>query len=239
VTVETIDLDDAVTYLRYVASLAHRYHGLLTRLDTVLGDGDHGDNVVAGFDAVEALLHEVTRESMGEFLSSVGRILASSLGGASGSLYGSAFMAAGLEVGDVPVIRGADLGRVLGAGASAIARRGHCDVGDKTMYDTLRPAADTFLLAVNGGATILEATRAAVVAGRAGMASTRRLIARRGLALRLGPRSIGHVDPGAVSAFLLLAALLPPGTKTGLRPLPPTIGSESGEHLDTGRRAAP
>jgi phosphoenolpyruvate---glycerone phosphotransferase subunit DhaL len=237
VTVETIDLYDAVAYLRHVASLAHCYHGLLTRLDTVLGDGDHGDNLVAGFDAVQALLHEASRESMGEFLSSVGRILASSLGGASGSLYGSAFMAAGLAVGDAPVIRGADLGRILDAGASAIARRGHCEVGDKTMYDTLRPAADAFVRSIGQGTSTLDAARTAVLAGRSGMASTRRMIARRGLALRLGPRSVGHVDPGAVSAFLLLAALMPPGTRTGLRRLPPVIGSDAGQATGDGSAA--
>ena len=237
VSVETIELDHAVAYLKHVASLAHCYHGLLTRLDTVLGDGDHGDNFVAGFDAVQALLHEASRESMGEFLSSVGRILASSLGGASGSLYGSAFMAAGLAVGDGPVINGADLGRILDAGASAIARRGHCEVGDKTMYDTLRPAADAFVNSIGQGTSTVEAARTAVLAGRAGMASTRRMIARRGLALRLGPRSVGHVDPGAVSAFLLLAALMPPGTRTGLRRLPPAIGSDPSQTTGGGPAA--
>lgn len=236
-TLETVDLAALVMYLEHVGSLVHRYHGLLTRLDAVLGDGDHGDNVVAGFDAVASFLRHETVESVGELLSSVGRVLASSLGGASGSLYGSAFMAAGLAAGDIPNVTGTDLGRLLDAGASAIARRGHCDVGDKTMYDTLRPAADTFLLSVRRGDTAVEATLAAVAAGRAGMASTRRLVARRGLALRLGQRSIGHVDPGAVSAFLLLVALVPPGTRTGLRSLRPTNDSARGEPPDRGRRS--
>lgn len=236
VDLRTVDLSAVITYLERVRSLVRRHHGLLTRLDAALGDGDHGDNMVAGFDAVDAFVRDEQVVSIGDLLSSVGRVLASSLGGASGSLYGSAFMAAGLAAGDVPNLAATNVGRLLEAGASAIARRGHCAVGDKTMYDTIRPAADTFVAAVDGGASALDATLEAVAAGRSGMASTRPLAARRGLALRLGPRSIGHVDPGAVSAFLLLAAMVPPGIGMRPRTLESTVDSHSGEAARGGGR---
>lgn len=207
---ELVDAAAIAAYLGQVRRLVHRHHLLLTRLDTALGDGDHGDNVIAGFDAVAAFLREDRSELVGEQLSGVGRVLASSLGGASGSLYGSAFMAAGLVAGDARQLDSIEIGNLLQAGASAIARRGHCRLEDKTMYDTVKPAADAFTEAIGRGGEILEAAHAAFSAGRAGMESTRRMVARRGLALRLGPRSVGHLDPGAVSAFLLLAALVRP-----------------------------
>jgi phosphoenolpyruvate---glycerone phosphotransferase subunit DhaL len=227
--IDTVDLRMVVTYLTRVRSLVHRYHGLLTRLDTALGDGDHGDNVVAGFDAIESLLRDETYDSIGEILSAVGRVLASSLGGASGSLYGSAFMAAGLAAGEAVTVEARAVGPLLQAGAAAIARRGHCKVGDKTMYDTVKPASDAFVAATAHSASALEAIFEAVAAGRSGMASTRNLTARRGLAIRLGARSVGHVDPGAVSAFVLLVALVPPGVGTGLRKSLPSSVAATGE----------
>jgi dihydroxyacetone kinase-like protein len=211
---ETVDVPAVVTYFGHVLGLVRRHHGLLTRLDIALGDGDHGDNVMAGLEAVASYLPEQRAETVGELLSGVGRVLASSLGGASGSLYGSAFMAAGLAAGASESLEPAEIGRLLEAGAAAIARRGHCQVEDKTMYDTVKPAADAFARAIERGEGVSAAAHETVVAARAGMYSTREMIARRGLAMRLGPRSVGHVDPGAVSAFLLLAALIRTGSAT-------------------------
>jgi dihydroxyacetone kinase-like protein len=205
---------------------------VLGRLDTALGDGDHGDNVVAGFDAVAVFLGGHEAQSMGELLSGVGRVLASSLGGASGSLYGSAFMAAGLAAGDSRYLTPAEVGNLLEAGASAIARRGHCRVEDKTMYDTIKPAADAYSAAIERGLGSFEAAQGAFDAGRAGMASTRQMVARRGLALRLGPRSVGHVDPGAVSAFLLIAALVRTGGQGDARPAHGELGLGPRRELD-------
>ena len=96
---------------------------------------------------------------------------------------------------------------MLSAAAAGLARRGRCAVGDKTMLDTLGPAADAFAASIAAGDTAAVAQRAAIVAARHGMRSTRDLVARRGLALRLGPRSVGHRDPGAVSCLILLLAM--------------------------------
>jgi phosphoenolpyruvate---glycerone phosphotransferase subunit DhaL len=188
--------------------VVERHAGYLTRLDTVLGDGDHGDNLVIGFRAVEAILDDLPRETPpGELLRAVGHRLVAAVGGASGPLYGTAFLEAGQTAGDAPSLDPATLGPMLAAAADGIARRGRCTVGDKTILDALRPAADTFADASSSGRSPASAMAAAVRDAARGMRGTRPLVARRGLALRLGERSIGHLDPGAVSCVLLLRAI--------------------------------
>jgi dihydroxyacetone kinase-like protein len=184
-----------------------RHGRALTRLDTVLGDGDHGDNLVIGFRAVSELLAGLPESTPpGEILEAVGHRLVAAVGGASGPLYGTACIEAGFQAGRSATLDGAVLASMFGAAAAGLARRGRCQVGDKTILDTLAPAAEAFQRAIEAGAGVPAAYRAAVMAGREGMRSTRDLVARRGLAIRLGDRSAGHLDPGAVSCLLLLCA---------------------------------
>jgi dihydroxyacetone kinase-like protein len=185
-----------------------RHAAALTRLDAVLGDGDHGDNLAIGFRAVDELLDELPPTTPpGELLRAVGHRLVGAVGGASGPLYGTACIEAGFRAGSAATIDLALLAAMFDAAAAGLARRGRCAIGDKTMLDTLGPAAAAFGAAVRAGADGADAQRRALAAARAGMRATRPLVARRGLALRLGPRSAGHLDPGAVSCYLLLAAL--------------------------------
>jgi phosphoenolpyruvate---glycerone phosphotransferase subunit DhaL len=185
-----------------------RHARYLTRLDAILGDGDHGDNLVIGLRAVSELLAELPETTPpGEILQAVGHRLVAAVGGASGPLYGTACIEAGFEAGSTETLDGPALAAMFRAAARGLARRGRCQPGDKTILDTLAPAADAFGRAVEAGETVPTAYSAAIEAGRAGMRSTRGLVARRGLALRLGDRSVGHLDPGAVSCLLLLCAL--------------------------------
>jgi phosphoenolpyruvate---glycerone phosphotransferase subunit DhaL len=194
--------------LRRARVTVDRHAAALTRLDAVLGDGDHGDNLAAGFRAVEELLAGLPPEARpGELLRAVGHRLVATVGGASGPLYGTAFIEAGFAAGDAERLEPTLVGAMLRAASAGLARRGRCAIGDKTILDTLGPAAETFAAAVEGGAGPAEAASAAVAAGRRGMRSTRDLVARRGLALRLGDRSRGHLDPGAVSCLVLVLAL--------------------------------
>ena len=194
--------------LRRAARAVDRHAAALTRLDAVLGDGDHGDNLATGFRAVLELLDELPADTLpGDVLRAVGHRLVSTVGGASGPLYGTAFIEAGFHGGDAAVVDPPLVAGMLAAGAAGLARRGRCAVGDKTILDTLQPAADAFGAALAAGASPAEAQRAAMQAARRGMRSTAAMIARRGLALRLGERSIGHRDPGAVSCLILLLAL--------------------------------
>jgi phosphoenolpyruvate---glycerone phosphotransferase subunit DhaL len=187
-------------YFTRCALAMERHRDYLTRLDTVLGDGDHGDNMAIGFQAIRESLEAFPAEATpGELLRAVGHRLATAVGGASGPLYGTALIEAGLVAGSQPTLDWPLIGRMLDAAANGLARRGRCVVSDKTILDTLRPAADAAL----AGESVGDILRAAW----GGMRSTRPLVARRGLALRLGDRSMGHLDPGAVSCFMLLAAM--------------------------------
>jgi dihydroxyacetone kinase-like protein len=201
--------------LRRCRMTVERHAADLTRLDAVLGDGDHGDNLVIGFRAVDGALAGLPPETHpGELLRAVGHRLVAAVGGASGPLYGTAFLEAGVVAGDRAVLDAQVVAAMLTAAADGLARRGRCAVGDKTILDALRPAAAAFASEVrNPGAPpgapgqAGRAIGAAVRAAARGMRSTRPLVARRGLALRLGERSSGHLDPGAVSCVLLLRAL--------------------------------
>lgn len=191
-----------------------RHAAYLTRLDTVLGDGDHGDNLVIGFRAVDAALVDLPMDTPpGELLRAVGHRLVAAVGGASGPLYGTAFLEAGAVAGDRLTLDVATIATMLRAASDGLARRGRCTVGDKTILDALRPAADAFDAAAAPGGPGTTGVPArtpmaqAVRAAARGMRSTRPMVARRGLALRLGDRSMGHLDPGAVSCVLLLRAL--------------------------------
>jgi dihydroxyacetone kinase-like protein len=197
--------------LRRARRITDRHATALTRLDAVLGDGDHGDNLSIGFQAVDELLDELPLETRpGDLLRAVGHRLVATVGGASGPLYGTAFIEAGFQAGDADALDPELIGEMLQAAAAGVSRRGRCSVGDKTILDTLQPAVDSFKTAVDSGANAQDAWAAAVAAARAGMRSTVPLVARRGLALRLGERSVGHLDPGAASCFLLLVALAHP-----------------------------
>lgn len=202
-----VDAGAALAYIGRCADLVRRHAGLLTSLDGALGDGDHGDNLLIGFAAVEEALTADPPDAIADVLSSVGSALVSSVGGASGPLYGAAFLEAGFAARGRTELEVEDLAELLRAAADGLARRGRCNVGDKTIYDALAPAAEALESAARTGSSLTDAVRGAALAAARGMRGTRGMVARRGLAMRLGDRSRGHLDPGAASCFLLLRAL--------------------------------
>jgi phosphoenolpyruvate---glycerone phosphotransferase subunit DhaL len=189
-------------------AIVERHAAYLTRLDAVLGDGDHGDNLVIGFRSVDAMLVELPDDTpLGELVRAVGHRLVAAVGGASGPLYGTAFLEAGARIADARAIGPEDFAALLAAATAGLARRGRCAVGDKTILDALAPANEALDGALRAGRDPASAYGAAVRAAARGMRSTRPLVARRGLAMRLGDRAVGHLDPGAVSCVLLLRAI--------------------------------
>jgi dihydroxyacetone kinase-like protein len=211
---EGMPIDGAAVraYVERCRTLIRRHAGYLTRLDATLGDGDHGDNMVIGFDGVAEMLSSIDpSETPGALLRAIGHRLVASVGGASGPLYGTAFIEAGIVAGARETLDPELIGAMLGGAASAVARRGRCVVGDKTIYDALAPAATAYRAALPGATNAGPALAAAARAAWRGFRATRPLVARRGLALRLGDRSRGHLDPGAASCFLLVRALAPQG----------------------------
>ncbi|MEU8773764.1 dihydroxyacetone kinase subunit DhaL [Streptomyces sp. NPDC048606] len=172
----------------------------LTELDSPIGDADHGSNLLRGFVAVRAALAaaDLAATPPGRVLQLAGRTLISTVGGASGPLYGTLLRRAGKELGDAPEVSDEQLRAALDAGVEAVARLGGAAPGDKTMLDALLPAVTAL-----GGSSY----GAAADAADEGALATVPLIARKGRASYLGERSVGHQDPGATSSALLLRAL--------------------------------
>jgi len=179
----------------------------LTHLDAAIGDADHGINLSRGLKAAVTMLDETAPATPGAVLSTVGRALISKTGGASGPLYGTAFRAAAKSLGEDPDVSAVQLGAALAAAEVGIRQLGAAEPGDKTMIDALNPAVRAFQSAVDAGADLAGAARAAADAAERGLADTVPMQARKGRASYLGPRTIGHEDPGAASTVLILRAL--------------------------------
>ncbi|GAA4482739.1 dihydroxyacetone kinase subunit DhaL [Actinoallomurus oryzae] len=175
----------------------------LTRLDSAIGDGDHGSNLDRGLRAAaEALSKDLPP---GKVLITAGRTLVSKTGGASGPLYGTALRRAGKSLGDAAEVGAAELGAALRAALEGVQELGKASEGDKTMVDALAPAVAAF--EASAGEGLPAAARAALDAAEKGAEATVPLQARKGRASYLGPRSVGHLDPGAASTVLLFRAL--------------------------------
>jgi phosphoenolpyruvate---glycerone phosphotransferase subunit DhaL len=187
--------------------------GYLTQLDAAIGDGDHGTNMRRGFEAVgKALAGQDDASSPGRLLILAGKTLVATVGGASGPLWGSALRRAGRSLGDADAVDGHALALALDAAIEGVVELGAAAPGDKTMVDALLPAAQALREALDRGEPIEAAVQAAAEAARAGAEATVPMRARKGRASYLGERSIGHQDPGATSAAIILAAL---GTAVG------------------------
>jgi dihydroxyacetone kinase-like protein len=180
----------------------------LTHLDAAIGDADHGINLVRGFSAAIAALAEKDPDTPGAVLMTVGGTLISKVGGASGPLYGTAFRRAGKAMGTEPDVSAELLGTALQAALDGVTGLGAAAEGDKTMVDALAPAVRAYQQALTAGAAEADAVRAAANAAAAGAEATIPMQALKGRASYLGPRSVGHQDPGATSTALLLAALV-------------------------------
>jgi len=179
----------------------------LTELDSAIGDADHGANMARGMDAVVAKLDAGAPATVDELLKSVGMTLVSSVGGASGPLYGTLFLRMGMSAGAVTALEPEALAAALRAGLEGIVARGKAEAGDKTMFDAMAPAVDAMDAAIARGADVAAATEAAARAAAAGRDATLPLVARKGRASYLGERSAGHLDPGAASTILLFETL--------------------------------
>ena len=179
----------------------------LTHLDSAIGDADHGINLRRGFQAAQAMLEQADPSTPAAVLTTVGRALISKTGGASGPLYGTGFRQAAKALGDQVDITPTQLGAALQAGLAGIQQLGGATEGDKTMVDALAPAVRAYQAVIANGGDLPEATRAAASAAARGLQETVTMQARKGRASYLGPRTMGHKDPGAASTVLILQAL--------------------------------
>jgi phosphoenolpyruvate---glycerone phosphotransferase subunit DhaL len=179
---------------------------LLTRLDSAIGDGDHGHNMRRGFQEIAAQREQLAQLPLGQALQKAGMALVMKVGGASGPLYGSLLMSMGKAAGEVPMDAGG-VAAMWAEGIEAVKRRGKSDAGEKTMLDVLGPAHDALRTATADGLSPAQLLARVRSAAEEGLAATKSMRATKGRASYLGERSIGHLDPGAQSSALLIAAV--------------------------------
>lgn len=200
--------EQILQWLQAVAVVLEQNKDYLTQLDAAIGDADHGINMNRGFQKVISQLPTVADKDIGSILKTVSMTLISSVGGASGPLYGTLFLRASTAVTGKQELTDEDMVALLQATVDGIVQRGKANLGDKTILDALSPAVDAFKQAIANDASTPEALQQAVSAAEAGMKNTIPLVAKKGRASYLGERSSGHPDPGATSTYLILKALL-------------------------------
>ena len=187
---------------RYAAHIAEQ-KDYLTQLDAAIGDADHGANMHRGLKAVLAKKAEFQSNDIGAFLKGVAMTLISTVGGASGALYGTFFLQASTVAVNRTELSPSEFGSLLEKGLAGIVLRGKAAIGDKTIIDALQPAANAYKYSIESGETLEQALSKAVSAAEEGLKSTIPLVARKGRASYLGERSAGHPDPGATSTLIL------------------------------------
>ena len=202
-----ITTEDMVRWIHRVAMVLHENREYLTQLDSPIGDGDHGINMDRGFKAVIDKLPTVANMDIGSILKTVGTTLVSTVGGASGPLYGTAFLRASIATSGKNELYEADVVHMLEAALEGVKARGKAQPGEKTMVDALTPALAAMKEAEQQNAGLSQLLRRGSDAAEAGMKATIPLMATKGRASYLGERSIGHQDPGATSSWLMLKAL--------------------------------
>jgi dihydroxyacetone kinase-like protein len=204
---DQVDLAFLSRWIREFARVISAHRQELTDLDAAIGDADHGINMDRGMTAVLAKMRDAPVSAPSALLKQVGMTLVSTVGGASGPLYGTFFlrMAAAASP-ETETLDSAGLAKAIRAGVDGVVQRGKAEAGDKTMFDALAPATTALEGAVANGAGLEEALRQAATAAQEGRDATRSMRARKGRASYLGERSVGYQDPGATSAALLIAA---------------------------------
>lgn len=193
-----------INWLQKFTDTIEQNKDYLTELDAAIGDADHGINMQRGFKKVIEKLPTVAEKDIGTILKTVSMTLISSIGGASGPLYGTFFLRASTTVAGKQELDAENILELLKTGKEGIIGRGKAQLGDKTMVDALHPAVMAFEQAINDGVDIKNAVEKAVAAAEEGMKNTIPMVAKKGRASYLGERSRGHQDPGATSVYLML-----------------------------------
>jgi dihydroxyacetone kinase-like protein len=195
--------DDILAWLKCYRQTIGENKDYLTRLDSAIGDADHGANMDRGFAAVIDKLPSVADKDIGAILKSSGMTLVSTVGGAGGPLYGTWFMRAGMALDGKSEVTAEDLLAAFQAGLAGVQQRGKATTGEKTMVDAMTPACQAMQASLASGADTAAALEAAAAAAEQGMRDTIPMLATKGRASYLGERSIGHQDPGATSSAML------------------------------------
>jgi dihydroxyacetone kinase-like protein len=202
-----ITTEDTLRWIQQLAHVLHENRDYLTQLDSAIGDADHGINMDRGFKAVTEKLPTLADMDIGSILKTVGTTLVSTVGGASGPLYGTAFLRAGMATSGKHELYEADVITMLEAALEGIKARGKAQPGEKTMVDALTPALAAAKAAEAHNLGLSQLLHRAADAAETGMKATTPMLATKGRASYLGERSVGHQDPGATSSWLILKTL--------------------------------
>ena len=202
-----MDSKKVIEIIQAMAAVIEEQKSFFSELDAAIGDGDHGINMNRGFEAVRTKLPSLAGKDIGTIFKTVGMQLVSTVGGASGPLYGTAFMKAGAACKDRMELDDAGFLAALAAAIGGVKMRGKAEPGEKTMLDALCPAYAALKAALDSGADLHNALDQAVAAAAKGVEYTKTIVATKGRASYLGERSLGHQDPGATSSLFLLQAV--------------------------------
>jgi phosphoenolpyruvate---glycerone phosphotransferase subunit DhaL len=203
---DTVSAEALGEWMRSFAQVVAENKDALTDLDSAIGDGDHGANMDRGMRAVVAAIDDIGPVTAAELFTKVGMTLVSTVGGASGPLFGTLFLRIGASLANAEEVSLSQFAVALHAGLDGVVARGKAEAGDKTMFDALAPAVNALETAVSAGASKDEALKLATAAAESGRDATTPMLARKGRASYLGERSVGHQDPGATTVALLMAA---------------------------------
>lgn len=202
-----IDVDQVRDWLTRSRDKVVANREYLTALDSAIGDADHGSNLSRGLKAVIDKIEVANPGTINALLQTSGMTLVSTVGGASGPLFGTMLLRMAKAAGDADPISGEQFADALQAGLDGVVARGKAELEDKTMVDALDPAVKRFAAAIGDGSSPADAATSAAKAAAEGRDATEPLVARKGRASYLGERSAGHIDPGAASITLLMEAL--------------------------------
>jgi dihydroxyacetone kinase-like protein len=200
----SLSYEDVLAWVQAYASTIAENKEQLTKLDSAIGDADHGINMDRGMKAALVKLDGFEGGDVGSLLKAIGMTLVSTVGGAGGPLYGTLFLQMGTATAGKSELGPDDWRAALEAGLAGVQMRGKAEPGDKTMVDALMPGKDALAQALAEGADFDDALRRSAAAAEEGMRATVPLVAKKGRASYLGDRSAGHQDPGATSTYLLL-----------------------------------
>ena len=210
----SLDAAWARRWIELAAADVAQQRDYLVDLDRAIGDGDHGENMDRGFKAAVEALGQAQPASVAEVLKTVAKTLMSTVGGAAGPLYGTAFLRASKAAGDGE-LDGVGVAAVIAGALDGIQARGKATTGEKTMVDAWTPALEAARAAAESGSDPAAVLEAAATAAESGAAATEPMRATKGRASYLGERSIGHLDPGAVSTSLILRAAVRAADEAG------------------------
>ncbi|AVQ16959.1 dihydroxyacetone kinase, L subunit [Fusobacterium gonidiaformans 3-1-5R] len=179
----------------------------LTELDRVIGDGDHGVNLARGFEEIKAQISSYSSLAYSDIFQKMGMTLLTKVGGASGAIYGTAFMSAGMYCKGKTELEKEDIVAIFKAMIEGVKKRGKASLGEKTLLDTVLPVYDLLQHRLEQGEDILSNTEEIKTVAKQGMESTKDIIATKGRASYVGERSLGHIDPGAASSYMMIKVI--------------------------------